>query len=465
MSDDPLATLTRSGSTKAHAPQPRLQLRVVHPTDLRWTHELPRATTVVGRIAADNITLALGHGTVSRRHFELRWDGVMGHHVGHDLGSHNGTRVNGQDIGSNTAVVRDGTVLQLGDVCLVVEQIPPGVVEPSAARHDEPIPGQSPSLTALRQAMAQAAPDPSPVLLLGETGTGKEHIAQEIHRLSSRPGPLVAINCSALSPQLIDSQLFGHVKGAFTGATSEQPGLFRAADGGTLFLDEIGDLPLPLQPKLLRALQEGEIQPVGSTKTLPVDVRVIAATHADLERRIEAGAFRRDLYARLALWQLEIPPLRARRGDLLIWLDRLHSIWLDRRPEHPVDTLTLSADSAEAVLLYDWPNNLRELDRLVHELASAPHMPRPIPRSRLPNWLRIPADPHSTDARITAEVGPPTFPPDTKPPVPSREEFIEVFERLGGNVRAMAKHFARDRRQIYRWIRSHGLTDRRPKRD
>jgi transcriptional regulator of acetoin/glycerol metabolism len=171
-----------------------------------------------------------------------------------------------------------------------------------------------------------------------------------------------------------------------------------------------------------------------------------------------------DLHGYLTQRILIVPPLRKRRGDLFIWLERLHTAWLDEHPDEPVSTLTLSADAAEAVLLYEWPSNLQQLEQLVHDLASDPHAPRPIPRSRLPNWLRT-ADPNATDPRITAEVDPPIhMAPGGKPPVPSREEFIAVFERLGGNVRAMAKHFARDRRQIYRWIQSHGLSDRRPKR-
>ncbi len=458
--DDPLSTVTRAASTSRGQPGPHAVLRAVAP-DLHWSIPLAEDPQVIGRITAPGQTPALAHKTVSRRHFEVYWDAQTQRHHGRDLGSHNGSRIDGQDIARATVPLRDQSVIQLGDVCLVYELAQRGVAadtpDPSAAS----IPGRAPAMVALRQTMARAAPDPSPVLLLGDTGTGKEWIARELHRLSERPGPLVAINCSALSPQIVDSQLFGHVKGAFTGATSEQPGLFRAAEGGTLFLDEIGDLPLELQPKLLRALQEGEIQPVGSTKLLTVDVRVVAATHTGLIDRVEAGQFRRDLYARLALWELRVPALRQRRGDLLTWLERLHADWRAKRPELDSPPLTLSPEAAEALLLHAWPSNLRELDRLVHELASTPDLPRPVELERLPPWLGSSGNSAGAAAPSSSpspREGPAAAP---KPPVPTREEFIAVFERLEGNVRAMAKHFARDRRQIYRWIESHGLADRR----
>ncbi|MCA9710630.1 MAG: sigma 54-interacting transcriptional regulator [Myxococcales bacterium] len=432
MSDDPLATLGR--------------LRAVHPIDLHWSAMVRRSTMVLGRIEAQTVQLVLTHGTVSRRHFEVSWNEATGQHQGRDLGSHNGSRIDGRDIGQGAVPLRDGAVIQLGDVCLVYERMPPGLVEPPASVH-EPIPGVAPQIVALRQAMARAAADPAPVLVRGESGTGKGYVAQELHRQSGRRGPLVTIDCSAPRAEL-ERQFLGEPRSRLC-----------EAEGGTLVLDTIGDLPQPLQSMLLRTLEEGRLQPGGAAEAIPLDVRVIATTPPDLERRVGAGGFRRDLYEHLGRWTLQVPPLRERRGDLLLCLQYLHARWLDRRPEHPVDTLTLSAEAAEAVLLYDWPDNLRELDRLVHELATAPHLPRPIPRSRLPNWVRH-SDPLLSDARITAEVGPPASLEALRQPAPTREEFIEVFERLEGDVRAMARHFARDRRQIYRWIQSHGLSAR-----
>lgn len=457
MSSDALSTVTRASSKERAQPPVRARLRVVHPTRMEWSLTLSPDPTTLGRTASEEVTTELHHATVSRRHMRITWDAARGLHVGQDLGSHNGSRLSGVTMGTEPHLLDSGCVVQLGDVLLVYEQFPPD----DAASDDDPIiPGRAPAMVMLRQRIERAAPDPSPVLLLGETGTGKEHIARELHRRSERPGPFVAINCSALSPQIIDSQLFGHIKGAFTGATKDQPGLFRAADGGTLFLDEIGDLPLALQPKLLRALQEGEVQPVGSAKLLPVDVRVIAATHADLVDRVEAAEFRRDLYARLALWELRVPPLRDRRGDVLAWLMRLHKDWLDARPDQIAAPLELSAEAAERLLLHDWPSNLREIDRLVHDLASNPQLPRPIGPQHLPAWL----EPSETrPATATVATPSPTLSAH-KPPVPTREQFVAAFEELEGNVRAMARRFGRDRRQIYRWIEAHGLTEHRPKR-
>ncbi|MEQ8982534.1 MAG: sigma 54-interacting transcriptional regulator, partial [Deltaproteobacteria bacterium] len=184
---------------------------------------------------------------------------------------------------------------------------------------------------------------------------------------------------------LIESQLFGHKKGAFTGATSDQPGLFRAAEGGSLFLDEIGEMPLALQPKLLRAIQEKEIRSVGGTETEQVDVRIIAATHQDLVQRAKDKSFRQDLYARLALWQLEVPPVRERRRDVLSWVHRLYGAWREDRGMDE-DRLDFDLEAAETLLLSKWSENLRGIDRFVHEIAARR------PRGRLginaiPSWV------------------------------------------------------------------------------
>ncbi|MBM3117003.1 sigma-54 interaction domain-containing protein [Jeongeupia naejangsanensis] len=216
---------------------------------------------------------------------------------------------------------------------------------------------------ALLQQLERIAPSTMPVLVIGETGTGKELIARHIHQLSGRKGPFVAVNCGAISEQLAESELFGHEAGAFTGAVARREGWFEAAHHGTLFLDEIGDLPLPLQVKLLRVLQEGEVVRVGARKPIPVDVRLLAATNVDLGDAVAAGHFRLDLLYRLNIAQLQLPPLRERRGDILPLVDYFIGRYSQRlqlaQPQ-------LSDDAAQALLGYAWPGNIRELENVVH---------------------------------------------------------------------------------------------------
>lgn len=206
-----------------------------------------------------------------------------------------------------------------------------------------------------------------PVLLQGETGTGKEEIARAIHRLSPRArGPFVPLNCSALTATLAESELFGHEKGAFTGALALKRGRFELAHQGTLFLDEIGDLPLDLQPKLLRALQEGVIERVGGEKPVHFDVRIIAATHVNLQQAVEAGTFREDLYYRLAVFPIELPPLRLRSADVLLLADYFLRR-IRERSGRPI--LTLSPEALDKIQRYTWPGNVRELKNVIERAS------------------------------------------------------------------------------------------------
>jgi formate hydrogenlyase transcriptional activator len=223
--------------------------------------------------------------------------------------------------------------------------------------------GRSPVLQTVLAQVTQVAPTPTTVLLLGETGTGKELLAHAIHdRSPRRGGAFVKVNCAALPPTLIESELFGHEKGAFTGATSTRPGRFELADGGTLFLDEIAELPLDLQPKLLRVLQEGEFERVGGTRTHKVDVRVVTATNRDLFHAIDKGRFRDDLYYRVAAFPIHVPPLRERREDipLLVWsIIERRQVALGRR----IDTVPKRV--MDALMHYGWPGNVRELQNVI----------------------------------------------------------------------------------------------------
>jgi formate hydrogenlyase transcriptional activator len=223
--------------------------------------------------------------------------------------------------------------------------------------------GQSPALLAVLRAVEQVAPSDSTALIFGETGTGKELVARAIHDRSGRKArPLVKVNCGAISAGLVESELFGHVKGAFTGALAHRDGRFKVADGGTLFLDEVGELPLETQVKLLRVLQEQEFEPLGSSKTVKVDVRLIAATNRDLSAAVAEGKFRRDLYYRLNVFPIHVPPLRERAGDVPL----LASFFLQRFAKKfgkPVKQV--SEDALRRLAGYAWPGNIRELQNVI----------------------------------------------------------------------------------------------------
>jgi formate hydrogenlyase transcriptional activator len=252
--------------------------------------------------------------------------------------------------------------------------------------------GRSQALRAVLHKAAQVAATDAPVLLLGETGTGKELIAHALHVGSARRArPLIAVNCAALPPSLIESELFGHEKGAFTGATHARPGRFELANGSTLFLDEIGDLDLPLQAKLLRALHEGEIQRLGSSRTHKFDVRIIAATNRDLEAAMHTGLFRADLYYRLAVFPIALPPLRERQEDipLLVW-----HIIQSRQRALGRSIKQIPQPAMDALVAYDWPGNVRELQNVIERaliLSTGPQLQLDEAFSRKPTVCRAQA--------------------------------------------------------------------------
>ena len=230
-----------------------------------------------------------------------------------------------------------------------------------------PLRAESPAMRAVLEQLRQVAPATTTVLVTGETGTGKEKVAQTLHLLSARRDkPFIKVNCSALPSTLIESELFGHVRGAFTGAATSRKGRFEMADGGTLFLDEIGDLPLELQPKLLRVLQEKEIDPLGAERPRKVDVRLIAATHVDLRKAVEEGRFRSDLYYRLSVFPVHLPPLRERPEDI----EPLARLFLERfakENRRPVQRLPKAV--LEHLQAYPWPGNVRELYNVLERAA------------------------------------------------------------------------------------------------
>ncbi len=264
----------------------------------------------------------------------------------------------------------------LGDASLLVDwrrqlevaTSPVAVVVPGEEVEEwQGLVGRCAPMLQLRRLIAKFAPADAPVLITGESGTGKEMVARALHELSRRKDKaMVAENCAAIPDTLLESVLFGHARGAFTGAIKDHPGHFLAADGGTLFLDEIGDMKLPMQVKLLRALQEGEVRPVGGTKVKKVDVRVIAATNADLEGTVKAGRFREDLYFRLNVLRLQLPPLRERGRDIVLLARR----FLAAAGQRSGRQVTLSVAAEDAILTARWPGNVRQLQNEMQRLAA-----------------------------------------------------------------------------------------------
>ncbi len=231
---------------------------------------------------------------------------------------------------------------------------------------DETMVGESPAMLELRRQIELAAPSDSRVLIFGENGTGKELVARSIHQGSRRAAaPFVEVNCAAIPEELIESELFGHIKGSFTGASEDKDGKFKAADGGTLFLDEIGDMSLKTQAKVLRVLQEQKIEPVGSSRSVGVDVRVIAATNKELEQEIARGAFRKDLYFRVNVIPIRVPPLRERRGDVPKLAAHFVKEFAERFGRKPKK---LDAGAVALLESHDWPGNVRELRNAIERL-------------------------------------------------------------------------------------------------
>lgn len=266
-----------------------------------------------------------------------------------------------------TKPVDISTLRRLVNSALETSQVPaPARVEPAP---DQPqLTGQTPAVEELRRLIAKLARNQAPVHICGESGTGKELVAKMIHAQGSRASkPFVPVNCGAVPTELMESEFFGHSKGSFTGAVADSPGLFRSADGGTLFLDEVGDLPIHMQVKLLRAIQERKIRPVGHSQEIDVDVRIISATHRDLQQLIAQGKFREDLYYRLNVIEIDVPALRERRDDIPALAETL-LVRISER--HGLPHTQLSRDALRTLISYDFPGNIRELENILERAAA-----------------------------------------------------------------------------------------------
>jgi transcriptional regulator with GAF, ATPase, and Fis domain len=403
--------------------------------------------------APDN-DLVLEDDTVSRHHCELerREHGVLVR----DLGSTNHTRVGRMAI--QEAVVEAGATIKVGGVELGVRVEPRrALLLPSESTQFGEAIGHSVALRTIFGVLERIAPTDAAVLLLGETGTGKDVLARSIHQQSPRrAAPFVVVDCGAVSYSLIESELFGHERGAFTGAVATRQGAFELGGKGTVFLDEVGDLPLDVQPKLLRVLESGEYRRVGGNKTIQAEARIIAATKRDLKAEVERGKFREDLYFRLAVVPVHVPPLRSRREDIPPLVERF--LELARRRD-PAASVTLSAETTAALAAHDWPGNVRELrnvlDRAIYMATAG--------GERELKLLDFPVTAGVANQGLTAF--------DAKKSYREvRDEFEADFERRyvgwllerhAGNISAAAREAKMDRKHLYDLARRHGLRSAR----
>ncbi len=331
-------------------------LAVLFSREPQW----PVPVVIAGPIAAgraDTAAISLDDKAVSWEHavFEPHQDGVLVT----DQGSRNGTFVDGARVVEARTLAPFGALIRMGgSLLLASDDVLKFEYDPARA-HPALVGG--PSLDAVRARVAMIATTRDPVLVEGETGTGKEVVAQVLHEASGRSGRFVGLNCAAIAPELVESELFGHARGAFSGATAARSGLFRSADGGTLLLDEIGEMPLSMQAKLLRVVETGVVRAVGDDRELPVDARIVAATNRSLEQCVADGTFRADLLHRIAAVRLLLPPLGERREDLPL----LAAHFLAER------SVSINAAAIERLWLRAWPGNLRELRNVLHAAASA----------------------------------------------------------------------------------------------
>ena len=360
----PDATLSLRASTQGYR---ITRLVVVSADGTERTVVLSQPHVRIGTSPANDVVLGDPHA--SRFHCELRLTDEG--YLVRDLGSTNGTRVGAVEV--KEGLLRSGAVVEVGEtkISFLADEGRPDEIAASKAVRFGDVVGKSIRMREVFGVLEKIAPTELTVLLAGETGTGKDVTARALHARSARPqGPFVVFDCAAVAPTLIESELFGHAKGAFTGATSDAQGAFERAQGGTLLLDEIGELSLELQPKLLRVLEQRTVRPVGGAREIPVDVRIVAATHRNLDRAVKQGTWRQDLFFRLSVVTIELPPLRQRLEDLAPLVDGI----LASRDMHA------APETLRIFERYAWPGNVRELRNVVDSAAALADGPTLEPR-------------------------------------------------------------------------------------
>jgi DNA-binding NtrC family response regulator len=423
------------------------RLRVLFGDEPGREVSLPRAGVVVG--ADDGCDVVLRDPSVSGRHLTIVPHGEG--FVVEDLGSRNGTWID--EVAVARATVGSGCVLRVGKTILqLLPDETSAPLRPSDATSFGELRGSSVAMRMVYALLERASPSDVPVLLLGESGTGKELAARAIHdRSARRQGPFVVFDCGAASESLVESELFGHKKGAFTGAHADRIGAFARAHGGTLFLDEIGDLPLALQPKLLRLLERGEVTPLGARRSETYDVRFVAATHRDLWAEVGRGTFRGDLFYRLAVIEVHLPPLRARRGDVIELVQHF------LRTAGATDEGLAESAAIKRLAAQPWPGNVRELrNAIARAVALAPRGAR---IDQMPLLLRE----EISVARAAQHLG------EIRADVPYHEAkgallsafdhayMTDLVERADGNLARAARLAGLERKHLYKVLERAGV--------
>ena len=449
----------RAGLVLLYAPN----FRELAPAFVFSTSEL-----TVGRDASNLI--AVPEQAVSRQHAAFLQRGAQW--VLRDLGSRNGTMVDGAYV--SELELETGHEIRIGDA--IFKFVDEGVEKYLAYRVDGVVAGERKAtdfteivggaqIDHIAADIERIAKTELTAVILGETGTGKEVVARGLHRLSGRRGSFQAINCAAIPQNLLESELFGYRRGAFSGADRDKPGLIKLADGGTLFLDEIGDMPLDAQAKLLRVLQSREVFPLGATTPERVDIRVVCATHRDLYQFVKDGRFRGDLLARLNEHVVRLPPLRERKEDVY----HLARSFAARygKPE-----LGFTFSFLVALLHYDWPFNVRELESCIKRgiaLTSA-HDPSTLDTVHLPDAIAEHMKGYGERPRIAGPSNPPPpmpfgdltaslggLPSSGRKPPPTADELRVLLERHRGNIAAVGRELGKERMQIHRWLKKYGI--------
>jgi len=427
------------GGTPIALKRQQLRLEVIKGADKKHRIDFDLDRIVIG--THERCDFVLTEPTASRQHCEIAL--VDGGYAIRDLESTNGTFID--DLRIHEVVVDRETKLRVGDATIKLTPLDSAIEIPLSTQASfGPLVGASPAMRRVFEQLRKVSPTEATVLITGESGTGKEVAARAIHEGSARAsGPFVVVDCGSLPANLIESELFGHMRGAFTGAVRDRVGAFESASGGTVFLDELGELPIELQTRLLGVLERRVVMPLGGTQTRPVDVRVIAATNRDLRMQIARGAFREDLFFRLAVVTVEMPPLRSRKEDIKLYVEKFLDE-LGARGAFKLDEPTLAKLQSQP-----WPGNVRELRNLVERAAAL-------------GEEAIPGEPAALPAVSAVDV---SIPFKT-----AKQALIDDFERAycekllaaqGGNITKAARVAELDRVYLLRVLDKYGL---RPKR-